>query len=135
MSNFLKEKTLWKVIFDISELFSAIQIATVSTWQVELIYIYMGVPVLECAVYLCVYDVKYSKWNGTSNVARSPIQSNKQDIKNSRGWRLEATDREVGQNFKKVGSQYRGVFITYGVLGTLCQLWPITSCSGKRMFW
>ena len=34
-----------KEIFDISELFSVIQIAVVSTWQIMLIYIYMGVSV------------------------------------------------------------------------------------------
>ena len=45
VSNFLKVKTLWKVNFDISELFGAIQIAFVSTWQVLLIYIYVGVSV------------------------------------------------------------------------------------------
>ena len=56
LSNFLKEKTLRKVIFDISELFSAIQIAAVSIWQVVLIYIYMGVSVIECDVYFFVYE-------------------------------------------------------------------------------
>ena len=61
-----------------------------------------------------------------------PFSQRNKTSKVSGGWRLEATDKGVGQNFKKVGGQYRGVFITQGVLGTLCQLWPIRAVLEKR---
>ena len=43
------------------ELFSVIQTTAVNTWQMVLIYIYMGVSAYwsECAVYFCVYVCVY----------------------------------------------------------------------------
>ena len=50
-----EKKKLWKVSFDISELFSVIQIAAVSTWQLVLIYIYMSVSVYWSLSVLCIF--------------------------------------------------------------------------------
>ena len=158
VNKFWKEKTLWKVNFwyqwinqfntDSCCYYMAGDVDISSCGCVSLL-----IP--ECAMYRCVYVCETHtknvlvlgyqgstlihniiKWNNTSNVARSPIQLKKQDLKNSsgdEGWRQQ--EREVGQNFKRWYRHYRGVFITYGMLGTLCQLWPIKGCSGKRMFW
>ena len=41
-----------------------------------------------------------------------PFSQRNKTSKIAGGWRLEATDRGVGQNLEKVGRQYRGVFIT-----------------------
>ena len=67
-----EKKKLWKVSFDISELFSVIQIAAVSTWQLVLIYIYMVVSVyiymavslsvLCIFVCMCVKYIARSFW-------------------------------------------------------------------------
>ena len=54
-----------------------------------------------------------------------------------------AVEAKVGGNgkeglnkiLKRWVRQYRGVFITWGVLRILCQLWPKKNCSGKRIFW
>ena len=85
---------------------------------------------------LCIFacmSVKHSKWNSTSNVAWSPIQSKRQGIKNSRGWRLEATERWVGQNFKKVGSQYKGR--GGGLHNIGCVRDPLPTMTHNEVFW
>ena len=145
VSNFWKEKTLWKVNLSYQWI---IQCNTDSCYEHMAggvsIYLYGFVSLLvpECAGYLCVYVCVISnqnttkksmcqtwnvwniassfwysgtkarhlwiyniiKWNNTSNVSQSPIQSKKQDIKNSsesEGWRQREIG--VGQNFNKVG--------------------------------
>ena len=51
---FIKRRHCGKLMLDISELFSVIQIAAVGTWHVVVVYIYMGVSVYWS---LCVLGI------------------------------------------------------------------------------
>ena len=120
MSNFSKEKTLWKVNFWYQWI---IQCNTDSCREHMAggvnIYLHGCVSLLvpECAVYLYVYVCKtHSKvvLVPTFNIYRSiilseithqmwhvhPFNQRNQTSKKARGWRLEPTERGVGQNFK-----------------------------------
>ena len=125
LSNLWKEKALWKENFCYQWI---IQFNTDSCCEHMAgdVNIYscgfVSLLVPECDVYLCVYVcethtkialvLRYQgstyihniiKGNNTLNVARLPIQSKKQDIKNSsggEGWRQQEIG--VGQNFKKL---------------------------------
>ena len=110
-------------------------------------YLYGCVSLLvpECVGYLSVYVCKTHtkvvlvlryqgihniiKRNNTSNVARSPIQSKKQDIKNrsgGEGWRQQ--ERGVGQNLLGQAIK-RGLYNIEGVRN------PLPTMTHKELFW
>ena len=82
-----------------------------------LIYIYVGLSVYCClsVLFICVYVCETQQSHSVTKVPRLEIYSFIISLS-------EITHQMWGRE------EGRGVFIT-------CQLWPIKSCSGKRMFW
>ena len=84
--------------------------AAVSTWQVVLIYNYMGLSIYWFLSVLCIFCVYffYRSIISLSEITHQiwqdhPFSQRNKTSKIALGGRLEATERGIGQNFEKVG--------------------------------